>query len=209
MARGLAALLALLVSASVSLPAAAAPADQEGDRIRELPGQPPNVDFSHYSGYVTVNQARGRALFYWLVEAAPAAGPVAPLVLWLNGGPGCSSVGYGASEEVGPFRIRPDGKTLYLNKHSWNKGAYSSAAPAPVISSATFTHGVDCSGQLALLGVAGRRGLLLLQHDDGSVHGGRRQDSTGRLRLSRELAREIPTVQVQGILHCWRELCRY
>ena len=52
----------------------------------------------------------------------PAAGPIAPLVLWLNGGPGCSSVGYGASEEVGPFRIRPDGQTLYLNPNSWNKG---------------------------------------------------------------------------------------
>jgi serine carboxypeptidase-like clade 2 len=119
MARELAALLALLLSA-------AALADQESDRIRQLPGQPPNVAFSQYSGYVTVNQARGRALFYWLVEAEPAAGPIAPLVLWLNGGPGCSSVGYGASEEVGPFRIRPDGKTLYLNPNSWNKGASSS-----------------------------------------------------------------------------------
>ncbi|CAD6236077.1 unnamed protein product [Miscanthus lutarioriparius] len=101
--------------------AAMATADQESDRIRELPGQPPNVGFSQYSGYVTVNPARGRALFYWLVEAVPAAGPIAPLVLWLNGGPGCSSVGYGASEEVGPFRIRPDGQTLYLNPNSWNK----------------------------------------------------------------------------------------
>jgi len=112
----------LLVLAGV---AAMVTADQESDRIRELPGQPPNVGFSQYSGYVTVNPARGRALFYWLVEAVPAAGPIAPLVLWLNGGPGCSSVGYGASEEVGPFRIRPDGQTLYLNPNSWNKGACS------------------------------------------------------------------------------------
>jgi serine carboxypeptidase-like clade 2 len=111
----------LLVLAGV---AAMVTADQESDRIRELPGQPPNVGFSQYSGYVTVNPARGRALFYWLVEAVPAAGPIAPLVLWLNGGPGCSSVGYGASEEVGPFRIRPDGQTLYLNPNSWNKGAF-------------------------------------------------------------------------------------
>ncbi|OEL13409.1 Serine carboxypeptidase-like 27 [Dichanthelium oligosanthes] len=122
MAREVSALVLLLV-VSVVAAAVAAGADQESDRIRELPGQPPNVDFSQYSGYVTVNPARGRALFYWLVEAVPAAGPIAPLVLWLNGGPGCSSVGYGASEEVGPFRIRPDGQTLYLNRNSWNKAA--------------------------------------------------------------------------------------
>lgn len=37
-------------------------------------------------------------------------------------GPGCSSIGYGEAEEIGPFHIRPDGKTLYLNPHSWNQG---------------------------------------------------------------------------------------
>ncbi|XP_010908844.1 serine carboxypeptidase-like 27 [Elaeis guineensis] len=97
-------------------------AEQEGDRITELPGQPTNVAFSQYSGYVTVDPSAGRALFYWLVEAPPAAQP-APLVLWLNGGPGCSSIAYGASEELGPFRIRPDGYTLYLNRHAWNNVA--------------------------------------------------------------------------------------
>jgi len=116
------ALVLLLAASAAAAAVATGTADQESDRIRELPGQPPNVEFSQYSGYVTVNPARGRALFYWLVEAVPAAGPIAPLVLWLNGGPGCSSVGYGASEEVGPFRIRPDGQTLYLNPNSWNKG---------------------------------------------------------------------------------------
>ncbi|ONK68926.1 uncharacterized protein A4U43_C05F17470 [Asparagus officinalis] len=37
--------------------------------------------------------------------------------------PGCSSVAYGASEEVGPFRINRTGSTLYLNKFSWNREA--------------------------------------------------------------------------------------
>jgi hypothetical protein len=31
-------------------------------------------------------------------------------------------VAYGASEEIGPFRIKPNGTGLYLNKYSWNKG---------------------------------------------------------------------------------------
>ncbi|XP_052139477.1 serine carboxypeptidase II-1 [Oryza glaberrima] len=95
-------------------------AEAAADRITALPGQP-RVNFSMYSGYVTVDAAAGRALFYWLIEAADPAS--APLVLWLNGGPGCSSVGYGASEELGAFRINPDGRSLYLNPYPWNRVA--------------------------------------------------------------------------------------
>ncbi|KAK4778320.1 hypothetical protein SAY87_018507 [Trapa incisa] len=95
--------------------------DQERDKITALPGQPGNVGFAQYSGYVTVNQQAGRALFYWLIESPASRGPASrPLVLWLNGGPGCSSVAYGLAEEIGPFRIRPDGRTLYLNPYAWN-----------------------------------------------------------------------------------------
>ncbi|KDP25724.1 hypothetical protein JCGZ_23945 [Jatropha curcas] len=98
--------------------------EQEKDRIIKLPGQPSNVNFSQYSGYISVDPVAGRALFYWLTEAPKTVQPkLKPLVLWLNGGPGCSSIAYGASEEVGPFRVRPDGKTLHLNPYAWNKEA--------------------------------------------------------------------------------------
>lgn len=40
-------------------------------------------------------------------------------------GPGCSSVGIGAMVEIGPFGVKPDGKTLYTRKHAWNKGGLS------------------------------------------------------------------------------------
>ncbi|XP_050155636.1 serine carboxypeptidase-like 27 [Malus sylvestris] len=94
--------------------------DQVRDRITQLPGQP-NVGFAQYSGYVTVNRKAGRALFYWLTESPENRQPESrPIVLWLNGGPGCSSVAYGAAEEIGAFHIRPDGKTLYLNPYAWN-----------------------------------------------------------------------------------------
>ncbi|XP_026402197.1 serine carboxypeptidase II-2-like isoform X2 [Papaver somniferum] len=95
---------------------------QELDRVNHLPGQDFNVDFQHYSGYVTVNEDAGRNLFYWFIEATKDPSSK-PLILWINGGPGCSSIGYGEAMEIGPFHVEEDAKTLYLNPHSWNQMA--------------------------------------------------------------------------------------
>ncbi|XP_040992930.1 serine carboxypeptidase-like 40 [Juglans microcarpa x Juglans regia] len=95
---------------------------KEEDRIERLPGQP-QVKFSQYGGYVTVDKAAGRALFYYFAEANNPNKDSLPLLLWLNGGPGCSSLAYGAMQELGPFRVRSDGKTLYANRFSWNYAA--------------------------------------------------------------------------------------
>ncbi|XP_022965164.1 serine carboxypeptidase 24-like [Cucurbita maxima] len=111
----------IVVVVVVAIATAMAVPEHEHDRITSLPGQPP-VAFSQYSGYVTVNQQHGRSLFYWLTEATSLP-EKKPLILWLNGGPGCSSVAYGASEEIGPFRIDKTASSLYLNKYSWNKDA--------------------------------------------------------------------------------------
>jgi len=96
-------------------------ADPSGDRITSLPGLPP-INFTHYAGYITVDEAHGRKLFYWFVESQrdPANDK---LVLWLNGGPGCSSIGGGLMTENGPFRVNSDGKTISINPNSWNRVA--------------------------------------------------------------------------------------
>ncbi|CAN6915479.1 unnamed protein product [Brassica oleracea] len=112
--------LALLSKSSASSPSSLPSREQEKDRIKALPGQP-KVTFSQYSGYVNVNESHGRSLFYWLTESTSPH--TKPLLLWLNGGPGCSSIAYGASEEIGPFRINKTGSSLFLNKFSWNKDA--------------------------------------------------------------------------------------
>lgn len=104
---------------------------QHLDRVLKLPGQNFNVSFAHYAGYVTVNEESGRAFFYWFFEADEDASNK-PLVLWLNGGPGCSSVAFGLAEEVGPLHIEKDGKTLYLNPYSWNKVANILFLDSPV-----------------------------------------------------------------------------
>ncbi|KAF9623000.1 hypothetical protein IFM89_035981 [Coptis chinensis] len=98
------------------------------DRITMLPGQP-QVSFQQFSGYVTVDEKKQRALFYYFVEAEmnPAS---KPLVLWLNGGPGCSSLGVGAFSENGPFR--PSGEILVRNEYSWNREANMLYLETPV-----------------------------------------------------------------------------
>lgn len=41
------------------------------------------------------------------------------MVLWMNGGPGCSSM-EGLLAELGPYLVNPDGKTLRENTYAWN-----------------------------------------------------------------------------------------
>ncbi|GJN39422.1 hypothetical protein PR202_gb28540 [Eleusine coracana subsp. coracana] len=114
---------------------------QAADRVESLPGQPSDVGFRQFAGYVTVNETHGRALFYWLFEATDDVQDK-PLVLWLNGGPGCSSVGYGAMEELGPFQVQNNGE-IVLNPNSWNKDANLLFLESPVGVGFSYTNTTD------------------------------------------------------------------
>ncbi|KAE8716947.1 Serine carboxypeptidase-like 31 [Hibiscus syriacus] len=104
--------------------------ENDNDLVIDLPGQPV-VNFRHYAGYVNVNETNGRALFYWFYEAMSHPDEK-PLVLWLNGGPGCSSVGYGATQEIGPFLVDTDGRGIIFNNFSWNQEANMLFLESPV-----------------------------------------------------------------------------
>ncbi|KAI3667128.1 hypothetical protein L6452_42176 [Arctium lappa] len=93
--------------------------DSLTDEVLQLPGQPP-VSYKQFAGYIAVDEAKQRSLFYYFVEAESNSSSK-PLVLWFNGGPGCSSVGEGAFVEHGPFK--PNGSVLVKNDYSWNKEA--------------------------------------------------------------------------------------
>lgn len=72
-----------------------------------------------YSGYLDDNE-NDKHLFYWFFESRndPENDPV---VLWLNGGPGCSSL-TGLFLELGPSRIN-EKLELVSNPFSWNANA--------------------------------------------------------------------------------------
>ncbi|KAF8697794.1 hypothetical protein HU200_035280 [Digitaria exilis] len=108
---------------------AATIAMQELDRVLSLPGQPSySPAFKQYSGYVTTDEYLGKALFYWFLEAMDKPDEN-PLVLWLNGGPGCSSIGSGQSQELGPFLVKKNVPELEVNPYAWNQGNCQSAVP--------------------------------------------------------------------------------
>ncbi|XP_054626679.1 cathepsin A-like [Dunckerocampus dactyliophorus] len=87
------------------------------DEVTHLPGMTFKPSYRQWSGHL---QARpGKFLHYWFVTSQ--RDPVKdPLVLWLNGGPGCSSLD-GFLSENGPFHVKDDGATLYENTFSWNR----------------------------------------------------------------------------------------
>jgi len=82
-----------------------------------------------YSGYVhlppgLLNDGDGDAqeypinTFFWFFEARKDP-EHAPLAIWLNGGPGASSM-MGLLGENGPCFVAEDSKSTYLNPWSWN-----------------------------------------------------------------------------------------
>ncbi|KAI4356289.1 hypothetical protein L6164_000321 [Bauhinia variegata] len=98
----------------------------ESALITQLPGFNGAFPSKHYAGYVTIDESHGRNLYYYFVESEskPSQDPV---VLWLNGGPGCSSFD-GFVYEHGPFNFAA-AKTkgglpkLQLNPYSWSKAS--------------------------------------------------------------------------------------
>ncbi|PAV84712.1 hypothetical protein WR25_10140 [Diploscapter pachys] len=89
------------------------------DQIFALPGLTFQPQFKSHAGYL--NASPGNYLFYWFYESQGDSS-VDPILLWLQGGPGCASSG-GALGEIGPYFVNPDGTTLFENIYSWNKAA--------------------------------------------------------------------------------------
>lgn len=73
------------------------------------------------SGYYKVEGSKNLNYFYWFFESRsdPTNDPV---IIWLTGGPGCSSI-LALFAENGPCSVNADGTGTINNPYSWNSNA--------------------------------------------------------------------------------------
>ncbi|KAL1124248.1 hypothetical protein AAG570_002018 [Ranatra chinensis] len=90
-----------------------------------------------YSGFITVDPKYNSNLFFWYFPTQSGKVGEDPLVVWLQGGPGASSL-YGLFEEIGPLSIA-ENDTLYLNPYSWHRNQSLLFIDNPVGTGFSFT----------------------------------------------------------------------
>jgi len=97
-------------------------ADIPGDLVGSFPVYGPTKT-KQYSGYIAADDAKTVFLHYWFVTSPnPTKDPVS---VWMNGGPGCSSL-LGATTELGPYSFNNeiDNKTgipiIVDNPNAWS-----------------------------------------------------------------------------------------
>eukprot|EP00238_Polyblepharides_amylifera_P015592 CAMPEP_0196573886 /NCGR_PEP_ID=MMETSP1081-20130531/3705_1 /TAXON_ID=36882 /ORGANISM="Pyramimonas amylifera, Strain CCMP720" /LENGTH=454 /DNA_ID=CAMNT_0041891733 /DNA_START=28 /DNA_END=1392 /DNA_ORIENTATION=- len=98
-------------------------------------GRTPGSDQSA-AGYIKLDNSRDAHLFYWFFNSKGSVKD--PLVLWLSGGPGCSSQ-FALLEENGPYKLAPN-ITLIRAKYSWSEYSNLLFVDQPVNSGYSYTH---------------------------------------------------------------------
>ena len=104
--------------------------------IQLLPGAP-KLLHQQYAGFLHGDVEGDANIFYWLFESESGSSNQDPMVIWLNGGPGCSSMD-GLFIELGPFKMNGNG-TISANEYSWHKVSNLLFIDQPVGTGLSFT----------------------------------------------------------------------
>lgn len=88
--------------------------------VHSLPGAPPGPLLKMHAGHVDLGLEHNEHLFFWHFQNRHI-GDRQRTVIWINGGPGCSSED-GALMEIGPYRVKPDG-VLEEKDGAWSEFA--------------------------------------------------------------------------------------
>ncbi|CAI9091163.1 OLC1v1026115C1 [Oldenlandia corymbosa var. corymbosa] len=97
----------------------------DGKRLVEKPLRFPNFigdgvsveDLGHHAGYYKIEHSHAARMFYFFFESRNSKDD--PVVIWLTGGPGCSSE-LALFYENGPFKITKN-MSLVWNEYGWDK----------------------------------------------------------------------------------------
>jgi len=102
-----------------------------------------NDPFESYAGLITVRPETDSHMFFWFAPATEVDPSQAPVVVWLQGGPGASSL-FGMLEIHGPIQAEGFNPTVAVpNEYTWNHRANMLYIDNPIGAGYSYTTDPD------------------------------------------------------------------
>jgi len=120
------------------------PISPDDHLVQNLPLlNPDDFKTQHWAGHLPASADKDKYFFYWLFAPEGQTDSDTPLIIWLNGGPGCTSMD-GLFLENGPFHLVKNSSSQKYEikpaEHSWHKTpAYTLYIDQPVGTGLSFT----------------------------------------------------------------------
>lgn len=110
---------------------------EEAKSLSKVGDIPADVQVLSYSGYITVNPQYNSNLFFWFVPSLSDP-QNAPVILWLQGGPGTTSL-LGFFAEHGPYRVAEGSTRAEFRQLTWAQRYSMLYVDQPVGAGYSFT----------------------------------------------------------------------